>query len=379
MALTAQPLPVAQDAAGKHISELETPALLIDLDRMERNLKRAADYASEHGLRLRPHTKTHKNPVIGKMQLGLGAAGLTVAKVSEAEVMVKSGVEDLLIAYPVVGESKLRRLMAVAGQTSITVGLDSLTVAEALSAAAAADGRTIGVLAEANVGMDRVGLRPGEDLVALGRAISQLPGLRFDGVEFYYGHVNHSLPNWEELLAGLSDQVARIRDDLTAAGIEPRIISGGSSPMLWDSHRIEGMNEIRPGTYVFNDVMQVGMGSAAWDDCAVTIMATVISTARAGFAIIDGGSKTFTSDPARSADATFGRVTEAPESRFYKMNEEHGYIELRGISEMPKIGDRFRIIPNHVCVAVNMHEYVYGIRGEEVEQVWKVEGRGKLQ
>ena len=108
-------------------------------------------------------------------------------------------------------------------------------------------------------------------------------------------------------------------------------------------------------------------------------MATIISTARAGFAIIDGGSKTFTSDPARTADATFGRVTESPESRFYKMNEEHGFIELRGISEVPKIGDRFRIIPNHVCVAVNMHEYVYGIRGEEVEQVWKVEGRGKLQ
>jgi D-serine deaminase-like pyridoxal phosphate-dependent protein len=363
----------------QHISELETPALLIDLDRMENNLRRAADYASQHNLNLRPHTKTHKNPIVGKMQLDLGAIGLTVAKVGEAEVMLKAAMPELLVAYPIVGESKLKRLMEVARHTRVTVGLDDIIVAQGLSDAAKAANLEIGVLVEADLGMNRVGVQPGDDLVNLARAVSQLPNLRFDGIEFYYGHVNKLLPDWEEKLAGLAAQVKQIREDFDRAGFGLKIISGGSTPMLFHSHQIEGLSEIRPGTYVFNDVMQVGMGSATWNDCAATIMTTVISTARPGFAVIDGGSKTFTSDPARGDDPSFGRVTEAPESRFYKMNEEHGYLEIRDAPAPLRIGDRLRIIPNHVCVAVNMHEYVYGIRGETVEHVWKVEGRGKLQ
>jgi D-serine deaminase-like pyridoxal phosphate-dependent protein len=270
--------------------------------------------------------------------------------------------------------------MHVAKETRVSVGLDDLGVAQGLSGAARQAGLEIGVLAEANLGMNRMGVEPGDDLVTLARGIAALPNLRFEGVEFYYGHVNHSAPNWEELLAGLIRDVQQIREDFDRAGIELKLISGGSTPMVFHSHEIEGMNEIRPGTYVFNDVMQVGWKSASWEDCAVTIMTTVISAARQGFAIIDGGSKTFTSDPAGAGgDPSFGRVTEAPESRFYQMNEEHGYLEMRGAPEPVRVGDRLRIIPNHVCAAVNMHEYVYGIRGEEVEQVWKVEARGKLQ
>ena len=365
---------------SQHISELETPALLIDLDRMTDNLQRVADYAAEHKLSLRPHTKTHKNPVIGKMQLDLGAIGLTVAKVGEADVIVTTGTPELLVAYPIIGESKLERLMKVARQTRVIVGLDDVAVAQGLSDAARSAGLEIGVFAEADLGMNRVGLRPGEALISLARAVLRLPNLRLDGVEFYYGHVNKLLPDWEEKLVGLSAQVKQIREDFDRVGIELKVISGGSTPMLFHSHQIEGMTEMRPGTYVFNDVMQVGMGSATWDNCAVTIMTTVVSTARPGFAVIDGGSKTFTSDGARAGgEPSFGRVTEAPESRFYKMNEEHGYLEIRGAPSPVRIGDRLRIIPNHVCVAVNMHEYVYGIRGETVEQVWKVEARGKLQ
>ncbi|MDA1313383.1 MAG: alanine racemase [Acidobacteria bacterium] len=363
----------------QHISELDTPALLIDLDRMEANLRRAADYAAGHNLKLRPHTKTHKSPVVGKMQLDLGAVGLTVAKVGEAEIIVKTGTPELLVAYPIIGEAKLKRLMDVAKQTRIIVGLDDLVVAQGLSAAAQAANVEVGVFLEANLGMDRVGVEPGPALVELGKAVSKLPNLSLDGVEFYSGHINKLVPGWEEKLASVITNIQKIRQGFARAGIELKTISGGSTPMLFHSHEIEGLTEIRPGTYVFYDVMQVSMGAATWDDCAASIMTTVISTARPGFAVIDGGSKTFTSDNARAGGDTFGRVIEAPESRFYKMNEEHGYLEIRDAPAPLRIGDRLRIIPNHVCVAVNMHAYAYGIRGETVEQVWKVEGRGKLQ
>ena len=363
-----------------HLSELDTPALLIDLDRMEENLQRVADYAAVHRFRLRPHTKTHKNPAIGRMQLALGAVGLAVAKVGEAEVMLETEVRDLLVAYPIVGASKLKRLMEVAKHTNVTVALDDIDVARPLSEAAQNVGVTVGVLAEVNIGMDRCGVAPGEELVALSRKLDRLPSLRFDGVEFYYGHVWLPLPDGEAQLQKVNQRVQQIRHDFNRAGLELKIISGGSTPALYHSHKIEGMNEIRPGTYVFNDVMQVWAGTVDWDQCAATIMATVVSTARDGFVIIDGGSKTFTSDTRPfMEDITFGRVTEAPESRFYKMNEEHGYIEWRGAAATPRIGDRVRVIPNHVCAATNMHERVYGIRGEQVEQVWEVKGRGKLQ
>jgi D-serine deaminase-like pyridoxal phosphate-dependent protein len=364
----------------KTISDLDTPALLIDLDRLQNNLRRVADYCSQHNLRLRPHTKTHKNPAIGRMQLDLGAAGLTVAKTTEAEVMLASGTPDLLIAYPILGSAKLERLIEVAKKTQLTVALDSAEAARGLSQAAQRAGLSIGVLAEADVGMRRCGLDPGPALVALAREIDGLPGLRLEGVQFYPGHFWVNAPNGPELLQKLRADVKQIRDDFQKAGLPLRIVSGGSSPTLFCSHTIEGVNEIRPGTYVFNDRMQVAAGVCTWDDCAVSIMTTVVSTPRPESAIVDGGSKTFTSDALPGPDeGTYGRVMEAPEARFPKMNEEHGYLDLAGSSRQLKIGDRVRIIPNHVCVAVNMHETVYGVRGEMVEEVWKVEGRGKLQ
>ena len=363
-----------------HVSELDTPALLIDLDRLENNLRRAANYCSQHGLRLRPHTKTHKNPAIGRMQLDLGAAGLTVAKVGEAEVMLSSGTPELLIAYPILGATKLGRLVEVAKKTNLTVALDSVDAAQGLSQAAGQAGVTVGVLVEADVGMRRCGLEPGPALVALAKEVDRLPALRLDGVEFYPGHFWANAPNGPESLDKLRKTVAAIRDDFQKAGLPLRILSGGSSPTLYCSHTIEGVNEVRPGTYVFNDRTQVAAGVCTWDDCAATIMTTVVSTPRDKAAIVDGGSKTFTSDLLPGSDeGTFGRVLEAPEARFYKMNEEHGYLDLENAGRSFKIGDRVRIIPNHICVAVNMHEKVYGVRAETVEEVWNVEARGKLQ
>ena len=364
-----------------YISELETPALLIDLDRMENNLCRAARYAKEHELRLRPHTKTHKIPAIGRKQIELGAVGLTVAKVGEAEVMLSSGTPDLLVAYPVIGGSKLGRLTEVARQTKVTVALDSIQAARQLSDAARAAQVTIGVLVEADVGMRRCGVAIGEELLTLARGVARLgPHLSLEGVAFYPGHIRAADEESRKLLDELAADVTRIVEDFHQAGLPLNILSAGSTPLLYQSHEFPGVTEIRPGTYVFNDINCVRSGEAAWEDCAVTIMTTVVSNARPGYVMVDGGSKTFSSDRlAGSAEVSFGYVVEAPEAIVYSQNEEHGYVDVRKCGREFQIGDRLRIIPNHVCVAMNLHEQVYGIRGEKVEQIWRVEGRGKLQ
>jgi D-serine deaminase-like pyridoxal phosphate-dependent protein len=363
-----------------HVSEIDTPALVVDLDIFDRNLARVADYARGHGLRLRPHTKTHKSVRLAKRQIASGAAGLTVAKVSEAEIMLAAEPDDLLVAYPIIGHTKLTRLTQVARQTRVTVALDSTFAARQLSDAAHGAQVEIGVLAEVDVGLGRVGVSPGEPLLELAQAIGKLPHLRFAGLAFYPGHIKSLDESGLRALAQLSDLLRGILDDFRAAGIEIGIISGGSTPTLFHSHEIHGLTEIRPGTYVFNDLNTIRSGACALEDCAASILATVVSTARPGQMIIDGGSKTFSSDRlANTTDVTFGHLVEAPGARFHKMNEEHGFIDLSHAEAEFSVGDRVRVIPNHICVAVNLHEKVYGVRGGAVEEVWPVDARGKLQ
>ncbi len=363
-----------------HVSELDTPALLIDLDIMERNLRRVADYAKTHDLRLRPHTKTHKVPEVGRLQLKSGAAGLTVAKVGEAEVMLAADPPDLLVAYPVIGRSKLERLMAVARKTRLTVALDNLFAARQLSDAAREAQVNVNVLAEVDVGMGRVGVAPGAELVQLAQSIQRFPRLAFDGITFYPGHIKDSGEKGQEAMESLAQLIASMLEDLKRAGIEVRIVSGGSTPTLFESHRLKGLNEIRPGTYVYNDLNTWRSGGCSLEACAASIQVTVVSNARPGHMIVDGGSKTFSSDRAfGSSESSYGRVVEAPDAVFHNLNEEHGYVDIRRAGREFSIGERVRIIPNHVCVAVNLHEYVYGVRAGQVEQRWKVAGRGKIQ
>ncbi len=364
-----------------HVSELETPALIVDLDILEHNLRKVADYAKAHDLRLRPHTKTHKSPEIGRLQIESGAVGLTVAKVGEAEVMVNSGTPDLLVAYPVIGRSKLERLAEVAKKTRVTVALDSLLVARQLSDAAREAQVTFGVLAETDVGLGRVGVPPGDELLQLAQGIERLPRLTLEGITFYPGHIKQHGEEANQALEKLAATVREILDCFRAAGMEARIVSGGSTPTLFRSHEVTGLTEIRPGTYVYNDVNTVRTGACAWDECAASIVVTVVSTAaRKGQMIVDGGSKTFSSDRlVGSSELSFGRVMEAPDCLFHSMNEEHGYVDIRHAGREFSTGDRLRIIPNHICVAVNLHERVYGVRHGEVERVWAVEARGKLQ
>jgi D-serine deaminase-like pyridoxal phosphate-dependent protein len=363
-----------------HVSDIETPALLIDLPRMERNLARVASYAKQHNLRLRPHTKTHKSVRIAQRQLQLGAAGLTVAKVSEAEIMAAANSPDMLVAYPIVGRAKLERLMSVARKTRVTVALDSLFAAQQLSEAARTAQVEVGVLAEFDAGLGRVGVAPGPALIHLAQSICALPNLSFEGVTFYPGHIKDLTESGLHAIDQLSALTSSIRDDFRRAGIEVNIMSGGSTPTLFHSHRIQGLSEIRPGTYLFNDVNTMLSGGCTLEDCAATILATVVSTARPGHMIIDGGSKTFSSDrPVTASEVTFGHTVEAPGALFHKMNEEHGFVDLSRAERTFAVGDRVHVIPNHICVAVNLHEQAYGIRGDQVEEVWKIDARGKLQ
>lgn len=364
----------------RRIRDLETPAMVVDLDVMERNLQRVANYAREHELRLRPHTKTHKSSELGRQQVGLGAVGLTVAKVGEAEVMVASGAPELLVAYPVIGRKKLERLMQVAAHTTVTVSLDSVFAARQLSDAAREAQREICVLAEMDAGLGRVGVQPGAELVELARAIDRLPWLHFCGIAFYPGHIKSLDEDGRTALASLGQLLTFAIKELRQAGLDPRIVSGGSTPALFHSHQVAELNEIRPGTYIFNDRNTMLTGGCTLGDCAASILTTVVSTAKKGQIIIDGGSKTFSSDRASAGiEVSFGHIMEAPEAVFTKMNEEHGYVDVRRGRQQFDIGDRLRVIPNHVCVAMNLHECVYGVRGDRVEREWKVEARGKLQ
>jgi D-serine deaminase-like pyridoxal phosphate-dependent protein len=292
--------------------------------------------------------------------------------------MLGANPPDLLLAYPVLGRSKLDRLLEVAKKTQLTVALDNLVAARQLSEAARAANVEIGVLAEVDAGLNRVGVSPGPELMELARGLRSLPNLRFEGIDFYPGHIRDTADCGLEQIRKLSELVQCILDDFRRDGIEVRVVSGGSTPTLFQSHQVKGLTEIRPGTYVYNDVNTVASGACTYADCAVSILVTVVSTARPGQIIVDGGSKTFSSDTA-AAPSVHGRVVEAPECAFNRENEEHGYIDITRAQRTFDVGDRLNIIPAHVCVAVNLHEYVYGKRGEQVEQVWKVEGRGKLQ
>jgi D-serine deaminase-like pyridoxal phosphate-dependent protein len=365
--------------APLRVSDLDTPALVIDLDIMERNLRRMAEYTEEHGLRLRPHTKTHKIPALARKQLDLGAAGLTIAKVGEAEVMLGANPPDLLLAYPIIGRRKLDRLMEVARQAAVTVSLDSLFVARQLSDAARQVQVEIGVLAELDVGLGRVGVQP-QDIVALAQSIERLPWLRFAGIAFYPGHIKSLDEEGLKAVEALGKLLSAVVRELKLAGLAPQIVSGGSTPTMFHSHEIAELNEIRPGTYIFNDRNTVLSGACEFDECAASILTTIVSTAKKGQIIIDGGSKTFSSDrPSAASEVSFGHIVEASDAVFTKMNEEHGFVDIRRVKREFSVGDRVRIIPNHICVAMNLHECVYGIRGDTVEQTWRVEGRGKLQ
>jgi len=363
-----------------HVSELDTPALVVDLDILETNLREMAAYCALHGLKLRPHTKTHKIPAIARRQIESGAHGITVAKLGEAELMARNGFDDILIAYPIVGPSKLARLIELSKKARIAVSTDSLIVAEGISRAAHAAGTKIGLLAEMDAGLRRCGVQSPDELVALARALTRLPNIDFLGLMFFPGQVRVSPPEQAPLLKGIDDRLREAQERLLRSGIEVKGVSGGSTPTAYQSHHMKTVTEIRPGTYVFNDMNTATIGAADVAHCALTVHVTVVSTAVKGRAVIDGGSKTFSGDLLRGgAGRGFGYLLEDPAVVLESMSEEHGHLNIETTSRSFKIGDRLRFVPNHVCTTVNMHNEVWGARTDEVVEHWIVEGRGLVK
>jgi len=362
------------------ISDLETPAVIVDLDVMDRNLARVAGYCHQHQLLLRPHTKTHKIPELAKRQMASGATGITVAKIGEAEVMQDAGIDDILIAYPIVGAQKTARLARLAEHANITVSLDSEEAARAISEAASQQGTKIAVLIEMDVGFGRCGLSNETDLLTLAQRITDLRGLEFKGLAFFPGHFGVAPDERARLRRQVNDFLKRSLEAFSRAGLPPSIVSGGSTPTAYEGDLFYGVNEVRPGTYIFNDRNTVAVSACSLEDCALSVLVTVVSTAVSGHAMVDGGSKTFSYDRFQGGDGSgFGIVKEDPAVVVERFSEEHGHLNVQRSEQRYRVGDRLSIIPNHVCTTVNMHDEIYGVRGERVEETWRVAARGKVR
>jgi D-serine deaminase-like pyridoxal phosphate-dependent protein len=355
---------------------LETPVPLVDLERLERNLDRMAVYATRHVLVLRPHIKTHKSPKVALEQLGRGAAGVTCATLLETEVMSEV-CDDILLAYPPVGQPKLQRLLNLPEEIELTVALDSIEAAEKLAEAARDRGRSLGVYVELDLGMHRVGLPAIDDAVALARRIAALQPLVYRGITFYPGHIRGPVGQQDEEIARLSLGVRAAIQELDRAGLRPDVVSGGSTPTIMHAHEIDGLTEIRPGTYAYNDRITEQTGACTWDDCALTVLATVVSTAVSGQAVIDAGAKALGREPAARPEDGFAALVDRPEVTVQRLSEEHGILDLRDSNWRPVVGEQVRLVPNHVCIVVHLHEVVYGIRGGRVETSWPVAARGR--
>ena len=360
------------------IEDLPTPSVLVDLDVLEKNVRAMQDRARSAGVKLRPHAKTHKSPEVARLQLSAGASGLTLAKTSEAEVFAALGFDDVFLGYPVFGADKARRLLVLADKIRLAVGVDSLEGARSLGGVFHAAGRRLPVRLKIDCGYNRVGVPP-ETAVETARRIADVPGLEFAGV-FTHGGQGYAGRTPEEVAeAGHHEGrvVAETADAIRAAGLPVDEVSLGSTPTVRSAISESGITECRPGTYVYNDFSQVQLGSAKLEDCAMTVLATIVSAPAADRAVCDAGSKTLSSDPLRPAGAGHGRIL-GRDSRIARLSEEHGVIGVEP-GESFRVGERVRILPNHACIVSNLHDRLVAVRGGRVEGQITVAARGCVQ
>lgn len=363
-----------------NVDELDTPALVIDLDRVERNVQEMADLARGAGVRLRPHTKTHKIPELARLQVDAGASGITCAKLGEAEVMVAAGFDDVLVAYPIVGEAKLARLRALRERARIQVSLDTLEVAEGLGRLGVATNDPVEVLIEVDTGLHRMGRAPGEPTANLIVEVAKVAGVRVVGLLTHAGHAYGATDLDERAVL-----VAREVDDLVATkelcaelGIAFEEISVGSTPSARQELQRPGVTEVRPGTYIFNDTAMMSLGVATESTTAAHILATVVARPTPERFVIDAGTKCFTSDGVGRPD--WLRVVGRDDIHMVFTSEEHGVgtIDLSMGGDL-RIGDKLRVIPSHVCPVVNLFDFAYVSRNDEVVGEFLVAGRGKVR
>jgi D-serine deaminase-like pyridoxal phosphate-dependent protein len=353
---------------GRRIEDLETPVPVIDLDVVERNLGRWQERCDAAGLANRPHIKTHKLVPLARHAIDLGAHGLTVQKLGEAEVMADAGITDLLLTYNIVGAPKLRRLADLARRTGIAVVADHADVVAGLGEAGTAAGRDIAVLVECDTGAGRNGVQTPEAAAALARLIDATPGLSYGGLMTY------PKAGTRTATAAFLDAA---REAAAAAGLDTAVVSSGGSPDMWSDEGLGGISEYRAGTYAYFDRSLVARGTCGFEDCALTVLSTVVSRPVPGRALIDAGSKALTMD--LIGQTHYGVVRGLGDAPVYELNEEHGYLDVSAAPEPPQIGDLVRVVPNHVCPVSNLYDEVVILRGDEVLGAVPVDARGKVQ
>jgi len=360
------------------IYDLDTPTLLVDSDRLERNITEMAVKVAAGGKALRPHTKTHKTPEIARMQLAAGASGLTVAKLGEAEVLAYAGCKDIFIANQIVGWIKVQRLMALLEHAKVRVGADSMEVAGPIGLAAKSHGWKVPIMVEVDTGLGRSGTRSLDETLLLAKQIADHPGLEFLGIFTHEGHLYRGKDGGvdAEAAAAVAAQMREAAVALKEQGTPSQVVSVGSTPGAALLAPEPDLTELRPGVYVFNDRTQVRRGVQP-DRCALTVLATVISVRPDGRVVIDAGTKSFASDNP-FADKTFGDVLDHPELTFSGISEEHGHLKAAGPTGL-KVGDKIRVVPNHACTCVNMHNSLTTFRDDTVEDTLYIAGRGKIR
>jgi D-serine deaminase-like pyridoxal phosphate-dependent protein len=349
------------------LAELDTPFVTIDLDAVQRNVTRAQAYCDGHGLALRPHVKTHKQPRIARMQLDAGAVGITCQKLGEAEVMAEAGIEDILLTFPVLGETKIKRLAALARRCSISVAADSQAALGAAGEAGRRAGSPVGFLVECDTGGGRLGVQTPEAAAELAAEAARTEGIELLGLMTY--------PTGE----GTRPFMDAARRMIGRCGLDVRIVSGGGTPTLYRTHELGGVTEVRVGEYALGDRSHASTGVVPLEDVAACVEATVVGRPTSERAILDAGSKTLSSDPSAAGLEGYGLVLEYEDAIVYELSEEHAHVDISRCAAAPEIGERVTVLPNHVCATVNLHDEVALHRSGRDVEIAPVPARGLIR
>jgi D-serine deaminase-like pyridoxal phosphate-dependent protein len=365
---------------GQSVQALDTPAVLVDLDVLERNVARMAAFAAEHDIALRPHAKSHKTRGIAERQRSAGARGFTVAKLDEADAFLAAGFDDLLIANEIVGIDKWQRLAAMQRRGSVAAGIDDFQAAAGMAEVARQAGVTVPVLIEVDSGLRRAGVAPGPATLELAEKVASLDGLILRGLFTHAGHAYSAQSPAEVARIGHAEGELLVETAqlLRSHGLTCEVVSVGSTPTARFAGAVPGVTEFRPGNYVFYDRMQVALGSAQAEDCALTVLARVISRPDPRRVVVDAGSKTFALDRgAHGTDALAGfGEARAQQLVLERLSEEHGVLSLAMQGPSVELGDRLRFVPNHACTVANLADVLLGVRGDRVTELLPVLVRG---
>lgn len=349
---------------------IDTPAVIVDVDKMISNIKEMSDYAKKYNVKLRPHTKTHQIPEIAKIQLSYGANGICCQKVSEAEIMYENGITDILIPTQIIGQPKISRLFELAQKCKITTAVDSLDSVIQLDKYANKKDGEFNVIVEIDIGGGRCGM-PIQKTLKFVNKITQLKGINVEGLMCYEGQAYNIFDHKKREITvnKIVNKIVDIAKDIKNSGIEIKEISVGSTPSAKISAKIDGVTEIRPGNYVFYDYMQVERDVIKQERCATTVITTVISKPNTKTAVVDAGKKSLCNDTGLLNHKIVGH-----DGKIKQMWEEHSAIDFQRNNSL-KVGDKIEIIPYHVCTCVNMFNQLIGIKNNRIESKWKIAGR----